>query len=338
MKTHLEIDSLKVNHISVDGIRSVLDIPRLSIEKGRTYGLVGESGAGKTVLAQTILGLLPTPPGHIASGRILLEGTDLLGLKRNALRKIRGRRIAMIFQDPMSSLNPVYTVGYQLVQVIMKNQGLAGKEALRVAGKMIETVRLPDVDSLMQKYPHQLSGGQRQRIIIGLALSCGADLIIADEPTRNLDVTIQAGILRLLKDLQRDFGITILFIANNLGLVSPFCDEVGILYEGRIIEQGGVEEVLGQPGQEYTKRLIRAVTPEEVKEDPPGKRESAPLILKVGNLKKHFSVKSSRGGSAVYGQSGGRDRLFRQPGRNPGDCGGIRVREVHPGQHPIAAP
>ncbi|MCK5674115.1 MAG: ABC transporter ATP-binding protein, partial [Spirochaetales bacterium] len=238
MSSYFRIKSLKINHSNVDGSRNVLDLNDITIPRGSSFGLVGESGAGKTVLAQTILGLLPTPPGKIISGEILFNGIDLLKKSESEMRKIRGKKIAMIFQDPMSSLNPVYTVGYQLIQVIKENQNLKYKEAFSVALKMIENVHLADGNSIMKKYPHQISGGQRQRIIIAMALSCGAEFIIADEPTRNLDVTIQTGILLLLKELQKKFGVTILYIANNLGLVSAVCDEIGILYKGKLIEQG----------------------------------------------------------------------------------------------------
>ncbi|RKX82703.1 MAG: ABC transporter ATP-binding protein [Spirochaetes bacterium] len=295
MSSYFRIKYLKINHSNVDGSRNVLELENINIPQGSSYGLVGESGAGKTVLAQTILGLLPTPPGEIISGEILLDGVDLLKKSESEMRKIRGKKIAMIFQDPMSSLNPVYTVGYQLIQVIKENQNLKYKEAFSVALKMIETVHLADGNSIMQKYPHQISGGQRQRIIIAMALSCGAEFIIADEPTRNLDVTIQAGILKLLKELQKKFKVTILFIANNLGLVSAVCDEIGILYKGKLIEQGKVDQILQNPVQDYTKSLIQAVTPDSSRSEKSINLDHNQDIIRVHNLKKYFPIKKSAG-------------------------------------------
>jgi oligopeptide/dipeptide ABC transporter ATP-binding protein len=290
MSKYFEIKNLKVNHKNFEGIKTVLDIEYLSIEKGQTYGLVGESGSGKTVLALTILSLLAIPPGDIAGGEILLDGENLLKKSEHEMQKIRGNKISMIFQDPMSTLNPVFTVGYQMTQVIIKNQKLKKKEAKKKAIEMIGIVKLPDPERIMDKYPHELSGGQRQRIIIAIALSCGAELLIADEPTRNLDVTIQAGILKLIHELQKELGITVMFIANNLGLVSAICDRMGILKEGRIIEQGSTDEVLGNPKTEYTKLLIKTITPSENKKKQAG--NDSEYILEVDDLKKYFPVKS----------------------------------------------
>lgn len=284
----LEIKNLKVNYVTYEGSKTVLDIEDISIEKGTTYGIVGESGYGKTVLALTVLRLLQCPPGEIAGGQILLDGEDLLKKSlRDMERHVRGKKIAMIFQDPMSTLNPVFTVGYQLIQVIVHNKGMNKKEAEAEAVRMLETVKLADAETTMQKYPHQLSGGQRQRVIIALALACGAELLIADEPTRNLDVTIQASILKLLNDLKDEFNITVLFIANNLSLVSAFCDRVGILYEGRIIEQGATAELVANPKEEYTKLLIEAVKGELVGAS---EAKTDDVILRVENLKKYFLV------------------------------------------------
>ncbi len=286
---YFEIKNLKINHISFEGKKKVLDIDSIMIEKGKTYGIVGESGAGKTVLALSILGLLQCPPGEIESGEIILEKENLLDKSiKDMQTNIRGNKIAMIFQDPMSTLNPVYTVGYQLVQVIMENKGLNKKDAKKEALRMIQIVKLPDPEDVYNKYPHQLSGGQRQRIIIALALACGAEFLIADEPTRNLDVTIQASILKLLKELQKEFKVTVLFIANNLSLVSVFCDEIGILYEGKIIEQGSVREILDKPKEEYTKLLIESVG---IKGNHK-KRDiiEQEILLDVRGLKKYFPI------------------------------------------------
>jgi peptide/nickel transport system ATP-binding protein len=285
---HLEIKDLIVKHKSMDGLRTVLEIDSLKIEKGETYGIIGESGQGKTVLALTCLGLLPKPPGVIERGEILLEGRNLLRLSDRQLQsEIRGKKMAMIFQDPMSCLNPVFTVGTQLCDVLQQNRGLSKKESMEGAMRMLETVRLADVGSIMLKYPHQLSGGQRQRVIIALALCCGAQFLIADEPTRNLDVTIQASILKLIKELQARYGMTVLFITNNMSLVPAFCDRIGVLRDGHIIEEGRTGDVILNPQQEYTKMLIRAVRPRTDRNptDP-----NAKTILEVRELKKYFII------------------------------------------------
>ena len=289
MSKYFEIKNLKVNHKTFEGIRNVLDIEYIGLDKGETYGLVGESGSGKTVLALTIQKLLGTPPGVIESGEIWLDGENLMAKSEREMRNIRGKKIAMIFQDPMSTLNPVFTVGYQMIKVIMKNQNLGEKESHKKAVEMISTVKLPDPEEIMEKYPHELSGGQRQRIIIALALCCGAEFMIADEPTRNLDVTIQAGILKLIDELSKKLGITVLYIANNLGLVSATCKRMGILQNGVVIEQGNVAEVLKNPQNPYTQILLDAITPNRNRS---GEASIGECLLKVDHLRKYFPVKS----------------------------------------------
>lgn len=258
-KKYLEIRDLKVSFNTFEGVKNILDLEHLEIDKGQTLGLVGESGSGKSVLALALLKLLPMPPAIIESGQIFFKGKDLLLASEKEMRQIRGKDISMIFQDPMSTLNPVFTVGEQIIRVIRNNRKLNRKDAEKKAVEMIELVKLPDAKNAMKKYPHELSGGQRQRIIIAIALSCGAEFIIADEPTRNLDVTIQAGILKLLAELKRELNITILFIANNLGLVSAICDNVGILHEGKLVELGSVEEIIQNPCHPYTMTLLKAI-------------------------------------------------------------------------------
>ena len=259
MDKYFEIENLRIDFKTFEGEKKVLDIKHLEIEKGQTYGLVGESGSGKTVLALAVLKLLAVPPGIVKSGCILFKGEDLLLKKEARMQKIRGKSISMIFQDPMSTLNPVFTVGDQITRVIRHNKGMSWKEAQKEALRLVELVKLPDAANIMGKYPHELSGGQRQRIIIAIALSCDSEFLIADEPTRNLDVTIQAGILKLIAELQKELGITVLYIANNLGLVSAFCDRVGILHKGEIVETGTVKEVLRNPVHPYTLTLLNAI-------------------------------------------------------------------------------
>ena len=286
---YFEINGLTVKHRSYDGIRTVLDIEKLHIEKGETYGLVGESGQGKTVTALTVQKLLQCPPGIIEKGEILLDGEDLMKLSvRQMEKRIRGRKIAMIFQDPMSSLNPVFTVRQIMTDVLAHNKPELGKkEALAEAVRLLNEVRLPDPESVLSKYPHQLSGGQRQRVIIALALCCDAEFLIADEPTRNLDVTIQASILKLLKELQLKHGLTVLFIANNLGLISAFCDKVGIIKDGRIIEEGSTADVISAPKQAYTRMLLDACSMQREKETAAADEA---VLLKVEHLKKYFDI------------------------------------------------
>ena len=286
---YFEIKNLHITHKSYEGVKDVLNIEHLAIERGETYGLVGESGQGKTVLALAIQQLLACPPGKIESGEVLLEGENLLKLSpRQMQQRVRGSRIAMIFQDHMSCLNPVFTVGSIMTDVLRtRKKGLNKKKATEEAADLLREVKLADAESILSKYPHQLSGGQRQRVIIALALACGAELLIADEPTRNLDVTIQASILKLLKELQQKRGMTVLFIANNLSLVSAFCDRVGILYGGRIIEENTTAKLITDPQQEYTKVLLEAVRTESRSAEPV---ESGEELLRVEHLKKYFDI------------------------------------------------
>ncbi|ATW27651.1 ABC transporter ATP-binding protein [Candidatus Formimonas warabiya] len=297
MSKYLEIRNLIVQYKTFEGAKTVLHIDEIGIERGKCFGIVGESGAGKTVLALTMQRLLATPPGKVVSGEIWLDGENILTKSEKEMARIRGGKISMIFQDPMSALNPVFTVGYQMRKILAARQKMGKKEAERKVLDMIRTVKLPDAESMMKKYPHELSGGQRQRIIIGMALLCGAELIIADEPTRNLDVTIQAGILKLIHELQLKYHVAILFIANNLGLVSTVCDEMAVLREGEIVERGKPEDILTQPQHDYTKLLIKSVTPQKAQnpesdQGEEGENGFASNILEVHALKKYFPVKN----------------------------------------------
>ena len=293
MENYLEIKNLKVNYKTYEGIRNILDIDELKIRKGETYGIIGESGAGKTVLALTIQRLLQSPPAQIESGEILVGGENVLDMSYKKARELRGKKVAMIFQDPMSALNPVFKIGFQMKKVVQTHQDINDKKANELILKMLEDVKLPDPQEIADKYPHELSGGQRQRIIICMALLCGAELLIADEPTRNLDVTIQAGILKLLKDLQQKYHVTMLFIGNNLSLAPIMCDHIGILKDGKIIESGTPNEIINNPKHEYTKLLIKSVTAGVGSRNKTA--EDAPNLLDVENLKKHFLVKKQFG-------------------------------------------
>lgn len=261
---YLHIKNLVVDFKTYGKKTEVLNIDELKINRGEAYGIVGESGTGKTVLALSILRLLQMPPGEIRSGEIWLDGEDILKASMADIRRrIRGKRISMIFQDPMSTLNPVFTVKQQMMNVIRANQHLKGRQAEAEAINMLHRVKLPDPEQIIRKYPHELSGGQRQRVTIALALSCKSEFIIADEPTRNLDVTIQAGILKLIKQLQRELRVTVLFIANNPGLIYSTCDNAAVLYHGMILEKGTVDEVLKDPRHPYTHMLLNAIPKEK---------------------------------------------------------------------------
>ena len=260
MINYFEIKDLKVNFKTSEGVKNVLDIDKLNLHKGETLGVVGESGAGKTTLAMSILRILPSPPAYIERGEVIFKGRDLLKLREKEIQNIRGKDISMIFQDPMSTLNPVFTVGQQIMNVVRHNKHLNKEDAEKEALRMIKLVKLPDVKNTMYKYPNELSGGQRQRIIIAVALSCGAELLIADEPTRNLDVTIQAGILKLINELKKELRITVLFIANNVNLIFIVSDRVAVLYRGKIVEIGTSQEIKRKPIHPYTRRLL-GITP-----------------------------------------------------------------------------
>jgi len=283
MSNYFEIKDLKVSFKTSEGVKNVLNINKLNLYKGETLGIVGESGAGKSVLAASILRILPSPPAFIESGKIIFKGQDLFVLKEKEIQKIRGKEISMIFQDPMSTLNPVFTVGQQIMNVVRHNRHSNKEDAEKEALRMIKLVKLPDAKNTLHKYPHELSGGQRQRIIIAIALSCGAELLIADEPTRNLDVTIQAGILKLIDELRKELGITVLFIANNVNLVFIVSDRVAVLYKGKIIEMGTSQELRVEPIHPYTRRLLGII--------PPTRRKIKNLI--EVKLKEEIEVDSS---------------------------------------------
>ncbi len=238
--------------------RAVNDIS-FDVAQGEALGVVGESGSGKSVTAMSILGLVPTPPGRIVGGRILYRGEDLVGARVERLRRIRGNDIAYIFQDPMTTLNPLFTVGDQIAEAIREHQPVSYAEAWKQAIDLLDQVQIPDARSKGRAYPHELSGGQRQRVVIAMALANDPDLLIADEPTTALDVTTQARILKMLDELRREKGSSLIFITHDLGVVSEVCDRVQVMYGGRIVETGPVATVLDEPRHPYTRRLIDCV-------------------------------------------------------------------------------
>jgi oligopeptide/dipeptide ABC transporter ATP-binding protein len=239
-------------------IRPVQEVS-LAIHPGQTVALVGESGCGKSVTAMSVLRLIPEPPGRVLGGQIIFQGRDLLGLPEPEMRRVRGGQIAMIFQEPMTSLNPVYTIGDQIVEAIALHQGLRGRKARDLAEQALGEVGIADAHRRLDEYPHQMSGGMRQRVMIAMALSCRPRLLIADEPTTALDVTIQAQILELLGRLQRDTGMAILLITHDLGVVAENADVVAVMYASRIVECARVEDLYDRPQHPYTQGLLRAI-------------------------------------------------------------------------------
>ncbi|GGK48746.1 ABC transporter ATP-binding protein [Salinarimonas ramus] len=268
---------LSVEGLSLDlrGTPLVEDVS-FSIAPGEMLGLVGESGCGKSVTALSIMRLLPTPPIAISGGRILFEGTDLAGLPEAQMRRLRGRRMGMIFQEPMTALNPVFTIGSQIAEPLRIHEGLSERAALERAAELLARVGLPSPRTQLARYPHQLSGGQRQRVMIAMALACGPRLLVADEPTTALDVTVQAQILALVDGLRRDMGLACLLITHDLGVVAEICERVCVMYAGRIVEAGPIADALGAPRHRYTRALVETIP----LSNPPGR----PLPSIPGNV------------------------------------------------------
>jgi peptide/nickel transport system ATP-binding protein len=263
----LEIKNLRVYFHTEDGILKAVDDILLKIRKGETLGLVGESGCGKSVTAFSILQLLPTPPAKYAGGEINYRGENLLVKNEKELRHVRGNAISMIFQEPMSSLNPIMTVGRQITEVILEHQKKNKRDARELAVEMLRRVKVPAPEIRFDEYPHQLSGGMKQRAMIAMALVCKPALLIADEPTTALDVTIQAQILELLRELQREIQMAVLLITHDLGVVAETCDTVAVMYAGKIVEQATVHELFARPLHPYTHGLFRSLPSLSEKKD-----------------------------------------------------------------------
>lgn len=255
----LEVSNLKTHFFTDDGVVKAVDGVSFSIKKGETFGLVGESGCGKSVTALSIIRLIPDPPGKIVDGTVHLEKENLLEKSEKEMQKVRGNKISMIFQEPMTSLDPVFTIGNELMEVIRLHQGLNKKETRKKAIDMLKIVGIPEPEKRMKEYPHQLSGGMRQRAMIAMALSCNPQLLIADEPTTALDVTIQAQILRLMDQLKEDFSAAVLLITHDLGVIAETCENVAVMYAGEIIEHGSVEAIFENPLHPYTVGLNKAI-------------------------------------------------------------------------------
>ena len=283
---------LSVKDLSVAfglGDRQVLAVDHVSfdIAKGETLALVGESGSGKSVTALSVMKLLPYPPAHHPSGSIRFKGQELLNLPEHEIRKVRGNDITIVFQEPMTSLNPLHTIEKQLAEILLLHKGIAGEKARARIIDLLNQVGIPDPETRLGSYPHQLSGGQRQRVMIAMALANEPDLLIADEPTTALDVTVQAQILKLLKEIQQRLGMSMLFITHDLGIVRKLADRVCVMNSGKIVEQGPVERVFTTPEHSYTRALLTA----EPKPDPAPPRPDAPVVVKADDLKVWFPIK-----------------------------------------------
>jgi oligopeptide/dipeptide ABC transporter ATP-binding protein len=255
----LTIRNLHTHFFTDAGVGKAVDGIDLEVEHGDTLGVVGESGCGKSVTALSILRLIPDPPGRVVKGEILFDQTDLLQISEAEMRRIRGRSISMIFQEPMTSLNPVYPIGDQISEVLQLHEGKSRRDAWNQSIEMLMRVGIPGPEQKVREYPHQLSGGMRQRVMIAMALACGPRLMIADEPTTALDVTIQAQILELMRDLQKERGMSIILITHNLGVIAETVRKVAVMYAGRIVEYAEVRPIFAGPKHPYTQGLLKSV-------------------------------------------------------------------------------
>ncbi|HKP71903.1 MAG TPA: ABC transporter ATP-binding protein [Pyrinomonadaceae bacterium] len=265
----LSVRNLRTYFESEDGVVKAVDGVSFDLQRGETLGIVGESGSGKSVTSLSLMRLIPEPPGNIVSGEVVFQGQDILSLPRAAVRKIRGKRISMIFQDPMTSLNPFMRISAQLSEITRLHLKQTKREAHEHAVAMLETVGIPDARSRAEGYPHEFSGGMRQRVMIAMALSCQPELLIADEPTTALDVTIQAQILELIKSLKKETGASVILITHDLGVVAGMTDRVVVMYAGKVFEQAATRELFARPSNPYTRGLLRSMP------DPTAARGSA---------------------------------------------------------------
>lgn len=283
-KSVLEVKNLQTSFFTDDGVVPSVDFVDFEVREGEVLGIVGESGSGKSVTSLSIMGLIPSPPGKITSGEIVYQGKDITHYSEKQMRRIRGNEIAMIFQEPMTSLNPLFTIGSQMMEaVLLHKKDWSKKQAKARSIEMLKLVGLPRAEELMNDYPHQLSGGMRQRVMIAMALVCDPKVLIADEPTTALDVTIQAQILKLMKDLNTRLNTAIILITHDLGVVAETCERVVVMYAGKIVEEGPVETIFTNPQHPYTKGLLASVP------DMRFKKQS--LYSIPGNVPKPGSIK-----------------------------------------------
>jgi len=255
----LQVEELKTYFYTFEGVAKAVDDVSFHLDKGEVLGIVGESGCGKSVTAQTIMRLIPVPPGRIVNGKIIFDDIDIVGLTMEKMRTIRGNRISMIFQEPMTSLNPVYTIGNQISEMFILHEGNSKNEAWDRSIEMLMKVQIPAPEKRVHEYPHQLSGGMRQRAMIAMALACNPEILIADEPTTALDVTIQAQILDLMIQLKEDYETAIIMITHDLGVIAEIAERVIVMYAGKIVEEGGTEAIFEDPKHPYTQGLLRSI-------------------------------------------------------------------------------
>lgn len=255
----LEVKDLKTYFFTEEGVTPAVDGLSFTLKDGETLAIVGESGCGKSVTSLSVLRIFPSPPGKIMGGDILYKGESLLKKSEKEMRKIRGNEISMIFQEPLTSLNPVFTVGQQICESLVMHQGMNKKQAREKGTEMLKKVGIPSPEKVIDDYPHQLSGGMRQRVMIAMALACNPSILIADEPTTALDVTIQAQILLLLKELRQKLDMSVILVSHDLGVVANFADRVVVMYAGKVVEEGSVQDVIAHPQHPYTKGLIHSI-------------------------------------------------------------------------------
>lgn len=255
----LEVNHLKTYFHTDAGLSKAVNDASFFVEKGKTLGIVGESGCGKSITSLSIMGLVETPPGEIAGGEIIFEGEDLLKKNEKEMSKIRGKKIAMIFQEPMTSLNPVFTIGQQLIETLMLHEDMTKKQAKERAIEMLKMVKIPLAEKRFHEYPHQLSGGMRQRVMIAMALCCNPELLICDEPTTALDVTIQAQILDLINELKEKTGTSVMMITHDLGVIAEIADDVMVMYAGKIVERATCDQIFEKPMHPYTYGLMQCI-------------------------------------------------------------------------------
>lgn len=275
----LDVQDLRTYFVTRWGVVKAVDGVSFQLRRGETLGIVGESGSGKSVTSLSIMRLVPSPPGHIVGGKVLLNDDDVLALDEKEMEKVRGNRIAMVLQDPMTALNPVFDIDDQVGEALKIHRGMKGPALRDQVVEMLRRVRIPAPEVRIRDYPHQLSGGMRQRVVGAIGISCDPEVLIADEPTTSLDVTIQAQYLRLLKDLQADTGVGIMFITHDFGIVAKMCDRVAVMYAGRIVEHADVRTIFNNPKHEYTKALINSVPKLEEKTGRLAQIEGQPPLL-----------------------------------------------------------
>ncbi len=256
----LDVQGLCTSFFTDEGVVHAIDKVSFSLRKGETLGIVGESGSGKTVTSKTLMRIIPSPPGKITGGKVLFHGEDLVAATDKRMQQIRGNKIAMIFQEPMSALNPVFTVGWQIDESLRLHQKQLSKaERAKRVLEMLKKVKIPSPERRLKEYPHQLSGGMRQRVMIAMALACNPEILIADEPTTALDVTIQAQVLRLIGDLKTELGTAVILITHDLGVVAEVCDRVLVMYAGQVVEEASIDDIFHKPSHPYTRALLRSI-------------------------------------------------------------------------------